>query len=144
MKKLILAITVFLLLVGTAYADDWYSANQATVRWDAVTTLTNGDPVPEGDLVTYTLYTKSVQTGVETEVDTGVSAIEYVFTFTNEGDYHVGIKAVRTVPAVGELPERTFESEIGWSSDPLIAKDGNTFGVSYYVPLSRVAGLTVN
>ncbi|MCK5217867.1 MAG: hypothetical protein KAJ93_08760 [Methanosarcinales archaeon] len=140
MKKLIITLFAFLLLAGTAFADDWYSANQATVRWNAVTTLINGNLVPEGDLVTYVLYLKSVQTGSEIEVDT-VVVTEYLFTFTNEGDYHVGIKAVRTVPAMGELPERTFESAIGWSSDPLIAKDGNTFGVSYYLQPSGVSGL---
>jgi hypothetical protein len=141
MRKLVLILIAVFLMTSVAYADDWYSANQATVRWDAVTTLLNGDPVPAGDTVTYDLYTKSVQTGTEIEVAIGVTATEYVFAFATEGDYHVGIRAVRIIPAAGGLPARVAgQSSIGWSSDPLIAKGGNTFGVSYYFMLLPVTG----
>ncbi len=146
MKKLftVMVMVVFLLTAGFAVADEWHSANQVTVRWDAVTTLLNGDPVPEGDLVTYNLYIRSVQTGAEVEVITRVSVLEHTITFAEEGDYHIGIRAVRTIPAASELPERVAgQSDIGWSSDPLITRDGNTFGVTYYFQLSNVGGLGI-
>ncbi len=146
MKKLfvLMIMTIFFFTASIAVADEWHSANQVTVRWDAVTTLLNGDPVPEGDLVTYNLYIRSVQTGAEAEVITGVSVLEHTITFAEEGDYHIGIRAVRTIPAAGELPARVAgQSDIGWSSDPLIARDGNTFGVSYYFQLSNVGGLGI-
>ncbi len=147
MKRLLLILVmsiVVLSMAGTAVAEEWYTANQATVRWDAVTTLLNSDPVPEGDLVSYNVYTRSVQTGLVFEVATGVAEVEYTITLSEEGDYHIGVRAVRTVPAVGELPARVVDtSDIGWSSDPLIAKDGVTFGVSYYYSLSVPGGLGI-
>lgn len=141
MKRVFLIIIACLLLAGVAYTDEWHPTNQATVRWDAVTALSDGSPVPAGDLVTYQLFTRSVQTGIEASVGPPVSTIESTITFTIEGDYHIGIRAIRTVPPAGELPERVFTSSMGWSSDPLIAKDGITFGVSYYLQPAGVSGL---
>jgi len=146
MKKLfvLMVITIILMIASISVADDWYATNQVTVRWDAVTTLIDGSSVPEGDLVTYSLYARSVQSSTEILVVPGTSDVETQISFVNEGDDHIGIRAIRTVPAVGEIPERTFYSVIGWSDDPLVVKDGVTFGVSFYIPLSNVGGLGIS
>lgn len=141
-KSFILIIAIlFSFFAGTAFADEWHSTNQATIKWNAVTALANGNPVPEGDSVTYQLFTKSVQTGIEASAGPPVSTVEYTITFVEEGDYHIGVRTIRTVPAAGELPERIFSSAIGWSSDPLIVKDDNTFGVSYYLQPQNVSNM---
>jgi len=141
-KSFILTVVVLFLSMGSAGADDWYSTNQATIRWGAVTTLSNGEPVPVDNVVTYSVYTKSVQTGIETEVLTGITDLECTITFMTEGDYRVGVRSLRTIPAVGDLPARTIDtSVIGWSSDPLIVLDGNVFGITYYIPAATTTGL---
>ena len=145
MKKLILTLLACLLLAGTAFADVWHTTNQVTVRWDAVTTLMDGSAVPATDIVTYSVYTRSVQTAVVLEVVTQILEVETPITFTVEGDYHIGIRAYRSIPAAGELPIRIIgQSTIGWSSDPLIARDGVTFGTSYYLQLAPVWGLELS
>ena len=144
MKKLILTLLACLLLAGIAGADDWHATNQVTVRWDAVTTLIDDRPIPEGDVVTYSVYTRSVQSGAEVLAVPDISVVETSVTFIEEGDYHIGVRAIRTVPPVGEIPERVFYRTIGWSDDPLIVKDGVTFGVSHYVALSNIGGLEMD
>jgi len=94
-------------------------------------------------VVTYDIYVRSVLTNVEFFAVPGFLGVESSITFQIVGDYHIGIRAVRTVPAVGELPARNFPSIIGWSDDPIIARDGITFGVSYYLPMSTVGGLRI-
>jgi len=145
MKKLfaLTVIVYFLLMAGIAGADEWHATNQVTVRWDAVTTLLDGSPVPEGDIVAYDLYIRPIQTGIPFMAVPNVSGTESLITLLEEGDYHVGVRAVRIVPAVGEIPARAFYSSISWSSDPLAVKDGVTFGVSHYIPMARVGGLEI-
>ncbi|OEU68498.1 MAG: hypothetical protein BBJ57_07410 [Desulfobacterales bacterium PC51MH44] len=145
MKKLFILGTLVISLLAVAVlalADEWHTTNQVAIRWDPVTTLVNGDPVPATDIVTYSLYTKSVQTGAETEVVTQISETETPITFAAEGDFHIGIRAYRSIPAAGELPVRIIgQSTIGWSSDPLIVRDGMTFGVSHYLQLGPMQNL---
>jgi hypothetical protein len=45
MKRLLIIIAV-LIFAAPAMAQTWHTANQVTLAWDAVTTLSSGDPVP--------------------------------------------------------------------------------------------------
>ncbi|RKY08634.1 MAG: hypothetical protein DRP56_03785 [Planctomycetota bacterium] len=140
----IMALLVLLLLPGFIFAqDDWHTANQATVGWDAVTTLENGDPVPPNDTVTYKVYLRDYNTGDETLLTTdgnGISETQYTITFDNEGLYIAGVSAVR-------LPEGEtdpLESTICWSDMPdCVDSGGGTFGIKFFHVVSTPHGLRI-
>lgn len=143
MKKLILTFLVCLLLAGTAFAE-WHSANQITLRWDAVITIDNGEPLPEGNTALYNVHIKEVKTDATEKVGTDIAELTYVITFNEEGDYYLGVSAIRIIPAVGDIPERRFEeSSISWSSEPVNTANNEAFGVSYYIPIGNVGGLRI-
>lgn len=128
----------FLLLMKVHAQDVWVTANQVTVAWDPVTTLSNGDPIPPNDTVTYNVYIRNVATSTETMVGTGIVNTSYTITFSAEGKYLVGVSTVR-------IPEGTteeMESVVGWSDDPAIAT-GGTFGVQMFLLPSNPVNLHV-
>jgi archaellum component FlaF (FlaF/FlaG flagellin family) len=134
MKKLFvcLILSLFLVLPNLAFSQTWVTANQATVSWDAVTTLSNGTPVPTNDIIEYTVYLSNAITDPAktnpAEVAT-VSTTEQVITLVDEGQYFVGLKTVRS------LVDGTVigESDIGWTDDSAIVLNGETFGVRYFL-----------
>jgi len=140
----IIVALMMVLIAGMANAqDNWHTANQTTVAWEASTTLLNGDPVPAGDTVTYKVYLKNYNTGDETLLTTdgnGISETQYTITFTAEGLYIVGISAVR-------LPEgetETMESTICWSDMPdCVDAGGGTFGVKFFQVTATPQGLRI-
>ena len=68
MIKWMLAISISTLLFSTAFADDtWYPPNKRSFQWDAVTTMDDGNPVPETSIVRYRIYVKDEASGEETE-----------------------------------------------------------------------------
>jgi hypothetical protein len=134
MKKL--WIVVVLLLCATAVtAQVTHWANQATVEWDVVTTLSDGSPVPAGDTIAYRVWTRL--DGVETMV-AEVSSTSYTFTFDVEGIYTVGVQTIR-YPENGD-PEVT--SEINWS-DVNGVMTPDPFYLGFYLPAAAPEGLRV-
>jgi hypothetical protein len=142
MKKLILLATLFVFFLAVpafAQVSNWHIANQATVGWDAVTQLDNGDPLPAGDVVQYVVLLANALTDPNktnpAEVGT-VTALEYTVTLNVEGRYLVGIRAERIVEGT-----KVSESIVAWSDDPAYVANGETFGLSYFRPLKAVGGL---
>jgi len=142
-KALVLALLVPALLAFTPAtapaAVDWVSANQVTVSWDAVTTDTNGNPLPAAEIRYVTLYANESDTAKANPVTVGTTTgVEQVFTFAGEGRFILGVRAERvqgtTVVATGP---------ISWSDNPAVCLDGKTFGVSRYAAPGQAGGLKI-
>ena len=140
MRKLLIVLVLFGLLVlpGWAIAVTYYTPDQATIAWDAVTTLDNGNPLPAGDTVAYKVYLSHdglLPDGTPVEI----SATQYTLTFpVGEAVWFAGVSGVRT-------PQGTtlkIESSITWSnSTDAVAVPGGPFGWRTYVGPGSVTGL---
>lgn len=129
-----IAVLILGLAVLAWAADVFYPTNQGTLEWDAVTTMTNGLPVPATDAMAYNVFIKNEATAVETKANaTDIVTPTYTITFANEGKYRVGIQAVRIIKTGGVETGRSV-SAIAWSSDPLAVSAGQTFGFEFYTP----------
>jgi hypothetical protein len=140
MKNFLFAIIAFVFLSVNVFAMDWTTANQVTIGWDAVTTLADGTPIPETDVIMYEIFV--LNTNVSTDKNTAISLgeiaeTERLITFANEGKYLFGAKTVR-YDSEGNL---LMESTIAWSDDTLYAANGNSFGVVYYIAPSNPTGI---
>ena len=135
MKKIWIVFVVLLLCTTVVTAQVTHWTNQATVEWDAVTTLADGTPIPVGDIIAYRVYTRAGST--ETLVGE-VSTTSYTFTFADEGIYTVGVQTVR-YPVSGD-PE--IVSEINWS-DMNGAMTPDPFYLGFYKGVAAPEGLRV-
>ena len=126
-KKSLFAVLLVLFLAGVAFAQTWYTANQATVEWDAVT-------VPADSTVEYVVYLANAITDPgktnPTEVATTTNTSQLI-TLGTEGSYFVGVKSRRLLTADGS---NVGESDISWSDDPTRVLGGATFGLRYFLP----------
>jgi len=133
MKRFFSVIAILLIFTGIAFAQTWHTVNQATVEWDAVTALDNGDPLPAGDTIEYVVYLANAITDPNkdnpSEIET-ITATQSTITLNVEGSYFVGVKAVRKI-ADGT---NVGESEVAWSDDPQFVQGGETFGLRYFLP----------
>lgn len=126
MKKLFLTLILFFCLVGVAFAQNPLKVivpNQSTIEWEAVTILSDGTPIPTGEVVTYQIFLGPYPIpGGQDPNDAGnftlkdsTSATTSTINFDSEGVYLAGVRAVRTIALV-----ETY-SDISWSSDPIIS-----------------------
>ena len=132
--SLMLLWAVVLLLTWEAWAQTWVTANQGTVAWDAVA------PIVATDTIKYQVYTRIGATGDGAAVGAEIIATQLAITFSVEGRYFVGVKAVRY--PVGEtvgIPA----AAVSWSNDPLVCAAAGPFGFVYYVAPPGVKGLRV-
>jgi len=139
-KISLFAVLFLVLLAGVALAQTWHTANQATVAWDAVTTIDNGDPLPAGDTIEYVVYLSNAITDpnkdnpVEVARTTDTSQL---ITLNVEGSYFVGCKAIRKIADGTEVGE----SVVAWSDDPQYVLNGETFGLRYFLAPSAPGNL---
>jgi hypothetical protein len=128
-----------LIFSGPVLAVEWKKTNQATVAWDAVTTLADGMPIPAGDVVKYRVYLANHQTDPDKanpallgETD----LLDYTITLNTEGRFVVGVQTVRYDGAGVELEVST----INWS-DVNGEETPNPFGIFHHIPPGRVKNL---
>lgn len=132
-KRWIMAAVLVLLMAGIAFAQTWHTANQATVEWDAVTTINGGDPLPAGDTIEYTVYLANAITDPDKNNPAEIATItgtSQLITLNVEGSYFVGVKAIRKI-ADGT---NVGESVVAWSDDPQYVLAGETFGLRFFHP----------
>jgi len=132
-KKLALIVLVlFVLAPMVALAQTWYTANQATVAWDAVA------PIATGDVIKYQVYTKVGTSGTPAKVGGEITATQLALTFTVEGRYFVGVQTIRypTGETVG-IPSATT----AWSNVAADCAAAGPFGIVYYVAPGAVKNL---
>lgn len=128
----ILCSCIFYAITVYAQTPIWKTADQTTVKWEVVTGLTDGSPIPAGDIVTYQLYTKKSDGSNIVKSGSPISALSGIVTFIAEGQYFYGVSAIRKTIS-GEI----VESSISWSDNPANMKDGITKGVQYYLLLKQ-------
>lgn len=140
MKKLslILVLAVFLVfsISISAFGQEWHTANQATITWDAVTGTEGGTLFQETDIIEYRVWLSNAITDPDkaNPVIVGITPeLLYVITLNTEGRFFVGLQTVRKQQQGSEIV-LLAESEIGWTDDPEIVVDGNIFGLQYYLP----------
>ncbi len=135
-KRLTVILAIFLVLfAGIALAQTWHTANQATVAWDAVTTIDNGDPLPPTDTIEYVVYLANAVTDPNKTNPVEVARTtntQQLITLNVEGQYFVGCKAIRKIADGTEVGE----SVVAWSDDPQYVQNGETFGLRYFMPPS--------
>jgi hypothetical protein len=140
MKKKIIIAWIFVLcfIWGVALAQTFFTANQSSIEWDAVTTNASGDPIDPAQ-ISYKIYLANANTDPEkaNPVEVGTAtAPSATITLNTEGKYFVGVSTVRTVG--GEV---VGESEIAWSDDAASVPAGGEFGVQFYEPPSKPGGI---
>lgn len=137
-------IVFFLISICTlAHSQEWVTANQVTVTWDAVIAFENGDPIPATDIIGYGVYLVSeADTDKINHTHLGVTT-DTIYTITldenlPEGKYFAGLKTIR------KLADGTHvaESVIGWTDNPDIVLDGKIFGLSHYFIPMMVNGIS--
>jgi len=140
MKKTITVLAIlFFIFIGTANALDWHTANQATIGWNPVTTLADGNPIPPGSVIAYQTYLANAVTDPtkQNPTDTGiVDTNEKIYTLTIEGKYFVGVQTLREVDG-----ETIMSSYIAWSDIAEFCLNGVTFGLRFYLIPDNIEGL---
>ena len=136
MKKfagLLVGIMV-VLAVSIVFAYAPVYTNQITIAWDAVTTLATGDPwVSIGDSIAYDVVIKKLPAGTEQMIGR-TSNLQMTITIPAQGEWAVGLRAVRIFPDGTEVPSATT-----WSTES--AGTPNPFSVMYVIPLAPVKNL---
>lgn len=138
-----LLVIIFLASICTSvHSQEWHVANQVTITWDAVTTLENNATIPEGNVIEYPVWLVNADTDPDKVNPVAVGTTSetlYVITLGVEGRYFVGLQTVR------RSSEGIFlgESCIGWTDDPVIAANGDIFGLQYFVPPANAFGVGV-
>jgi hypothetical protein len=142
MKKSLLFLLAGLVIsvgsVGFCFAQvqDWTTANQINVAWDAVTQLADGRPIPAGTTVSYKVYTRPDGMSTPNTFILETAVLEAPVTFSIEGKHLVGVSAVRNDSGVP-----VGETAISWSDNPAVVSTAGTWGVVYYVSLMIPRGL---
>jgi len=129
MKKFLLTITLAIFLIPSiAFSAPviWKNANQITVGWDAVTDLADGSALPSTDVIKYEILLKDAAGTVTTATLAPITETQYTITFSTEGRYLAGVKAMR-YDAEGNF---LSESEVAWSDNEVYAPD--PFGVLWF------------
>lgn len=137
---LVLVLSLFLVVPTITFGQTWVTTNQATVSWEAVTSLSDGTVIPATNTIKYVVYLSNATTDVDktkpSEVGTVIDTT-FVITLIDEGKYFVGLKTLRFADD-GTLAN---ESIIGWTDDPAIVKDGETFGIRYFLAPNPVTNV---
>ena len=130
---IILAILFF---ASAASAQVWHPANQVTLAWDAVTTLQDGTNIPAGSTIKYQVYKRLLPATTGEMAGAEVTALQQAVSFSVEGGYYLGVKALRYVDSA-----LVSQSEIAWSDVAANCANGEAFGVTYWMQPSMVKGL---
>lgn len=129
---LFLVLCFVVLFAPTAIAQTWYTANQATVAWDAVA------PIAAGDTIKYQIYIRTGTTGDGTAVGAEVTTTQTTVTFSAEGRYFLGVKTIRYPQGetVG-IPS----TNTAWSNVAGDCSAAGPFGIKYFVAPGSAGGL---
>lgn len=135
---LLVILTVFLFIFPSPVAAfDWFTANQATVAWDAVTAKTDGQPLDALDSMEYSIYLSDSLLPLKdsTVVAWRGPELQTTLTLLQEGAFFVGIKAHRIRDG-----DEVSQSIVVWSDEPLYTND-QPFGLRYWMAPAAVTGL---
>jgi hypothetical protein len=149
MKKLLWLLPVVWLVVAllcvNAQAQTinvWYSVEKGqwkTVAWDAVTQLTDGDPLPDpaDAVLSYNIYAKNFNTQTVIPIASGISGLEQEIVLPKRARYLAGVEA--NLLYAGETVP--IKSAISWSQDAAVCQGGQTFGMKFQTGPKGAGGL---
>lgn len=136
---ILLIIAVFMTMGARVHAFTWYTADQYTIAWDAVTLKTDDTTIPDTDTIEYvvSMSNKITDPDKTNPVDLWRGPeIQTIITLNVEGHYFFGVKAIRKIADGTDVSE----SVNAWSDDPAATGD-NPFGVRFYLSPKRVTGI---
>lgn len=141
-KVLALLLVCFTLLIPVLSIAGWVTANQVTVSWD----LNDTSDLVEGERLRYEVFLTNAVTDKDKTNPASVGMTEtnqLQITLATKGKYRAGVCAVLEVLGDdGVTWEEVARSEISWSDDPTVTKDGEIFGVRFYPSPNKPSGLT--
>lgn len=144
MKMLLFVpVAIMVALVTFAHGAEWYPANQSTLAWDQNLASTNPDgttfTIPETQM-SYRVYRCVMGADKATAEFLGHNtAKQFLVKFYQEGQFYLGVQAVRTIPGV----ENPIVSAIAWSDAAEHTHD-KPFGVSFFTPPMPPQGIKVD
>ncbi len=105
MKKIFFGLVIILMLgLSIGYSQSIEYTNQVTVAWDEVL------PIEPTDVISYQIWIDSAMTGIVIVGETDL--LQYTITFTQEGEYIIGVNTKRIVAITGDI----VYSEMNWSN----------------------------
>ena len=104
MKRLIFILMIMLFGLSTGYAQSVEYTNQVTIAYDEVL------PIEITDIISYQVWIDSSMTGIVMIGETDL--LQYTITFTQEGEYIIGVNTKRIVAITGDI----VYSEMNWSN----------------------------
>ncbi len=129
MKKLIFII-ILMLGLSIGYSQSIEYTNQVTVAWDEVL------PIELTDIITYQVWIDSIMTGIVMAGETDL--LEYTITFTQEGEYIIGVNTKRIVASTGDI----VYSDMNWSNEDIpVGATLIPFVVRYIKPIQSPGNL---
>ena len=135
MKRILsMMLLLFVLLAGTAWAvDQWHTANQRTMAWDAVSPPVNiFEPSSFLGVIRYKVFLQSTDLSgapVGNPIELAeIDATQYTITFPGQGVFIAGVRSVLILEG-----QQVGESAIVWSNNPASVQGGVTFGFRYFV-----------
>jgi hypothetical protein len=145
MKKFLFIFALLFFLVGTAQAQQinvWYAVekgNWKTVQWDAVTQLSDGDPLPAPSVATlgYNIYAKNVVTGTIVPIATNIQGTSQEVALPSRGSYIAGVEPQLLYVGTSEPSKGT----VSWSEAPEVCQNAQTFGYRFQTAPKSVGGL---
>ncbi len=104
MKTLIFILMIMMFGLSTGYAQSVEYTNQVTIAYDEVL------PIELTDIISYQVWIDSIMTGIVMAGETDL--LEYTITFTQEGEYIIGVNTKRLVAITGDI----VYSDMNWSN----------------------------
>ena len=109
---------------------EWHELNEATVAWDAVTKMTDGSPIPDGDVVRYKVFVAEPDKKDEKHHMGETELLEFKVGVPGEGKWFIGVMAIRYRLVKGDITN-LGESVIAWSDIDEFTNN-NPFGIEFY------------
>ena len=131
-KKLNFSLCFFafvLICAQFANAVDWLTANQVTLAWNPVISMEGGAAIPEGDVISYEVFSvpEIGDKALDLKLEGETLSTEMTISFIEEGRFYLGVRAVRQ-----KYDKRVSQSQVIWTDDPGVMKDGEAQGVIFF------------
>ena len=130
MKRLIFILMIMLFGLSTGYAQSVEYTNQVTIAYDEVL------PIEITDIISYQVWIDSSMTGIVMIGETDL--LQYTITFTQEGEYIIGVNTKRVVASTGDI----VYSDMNWSNEDIpVGATLIPFVVRYIKPIQSPENL---
>lgn len=140
-KTLFIGAAILLVaLAGFAFAvDTWMYPTSVTVMWDPVTTMSDDEPITEG-IVHYEIAIAGEDKANPFPLWRG-SEVQAVIRLTEGNKTGNLLLGIRTILVIEGVDVET--SPYGWTDDPMIVQNGETFGFKLFPPPKTPTGVHI-